>query len=43
MNVNSVASVLAHQAVYGLMEEFTLVKNRMNVNSVASALVKQER
>ena len=41
INVNSVASVLVYQEVYGDMKEFTPGKNLMNVNNVESVLTEE--
>ena len=42
MNTNIVASVLLDQENCAFMNEHTLGKSLMNVNSVASVLAKQE-
>ena len=42
MNVISVEIVLADQETRGLIKEFTLEKSLVNVNIVASVLLKQE-
>ena len=42
MNVNDVGSSLVKQKALGNMKESTLGKSLMNVNNVASVLVKEE-